>query len=52
MLKKILEELKDHALLAVIIETDTDPWFFKTTGPEETINYWKDSFNDFLITIK
>jgi hypothetical protein len=47
-----VEELKDYALLAVIVETESDPWFFKTTGPEETINYWQDSFNDFLQSIK
>lgn len=47
-----VEELKNYALLAVIVETEKDPWFFKTTGPEETINYWKDSFNEFLLTIK
>jgi hypothetical protein len=47
-----VEELKNYALMAVIVETETDPWFFKATGPEETVNYWKDSFNDFLQSIK
>jgi len=47
-----VEELKNSALLAVIVETEKDPWFFKTTGPEETVNYWRDSFNEFLLTIK
>jgi hypothetical protein len=47
-----VEELKNSALLAVIVETEKDPWFFKITGPEETINYWKTSFSEFLQTIK
>lgn len=52
MMSGDVEELKNYELMAVIVETETDPWFFKVTGPEETINYWKDSFNDFLLTIK
>ena len=52
MMSGDVEELENYALLAVIVETEKDPWFFKTTGPEETINYWKDSFNEFLLTIK
>jgi len=47
-----VEELENSALLAVIVETEKDPWFFKITGPEETINYWKDSYNEFLQSIK
>ncbi len=52
MMSGEVEELENYELLAVIVETESDPWFFKATGPEETINYWKDSFNEFLSTIK
>jgi hypothetical protein len=45
-------ELKNYAMIAAIVETDTDPWFFKTIGPEKTINHWRSEFEKFTETIK
>ena len=43
-------ELKNYAMIAAIVETSTDPWFFKTVGPEETINHWRQDFEKFTHT--
>jgi hypothetical protein len=45
-------ELADYAMIAAIVETSTDPWFFKTVGPEKTINHWRPAFEKFAGTIK
>jgi len=45
-------ELEDYAMVAAIVETSTDPWFFKTVGPEKTINHWRSQFEAFTRTIK
>lgn len=45
-------ELTDYAMMAAIVETSSDPWFFKTTGPEETINKWYEKFEKFATTIR
>lgn len=47
-----VSELPDYAMLAAIIETDRDPWFFKAVGPQKTIDYWRSSFESFITTIK
>ena len=44
-------ELKNYAMIAAIVETSTDPWFFKTVGPEVTINHWRQDFEKFTRTI-
>jgi hypothetical protein len=44
------EELPNYALLAAIIETGSGPWFFKTTGPQKTIDYWRPEFEKFAQT--
>lgn len=36
---------KKYALLAAIVQTPTDPWFFKITGPEKTVKKWEPEFN-------
>jgi hypothetical protein len=46
-----VEELPGYALLAAIVETANGPWFFKTTGPQETIDYWRPEFEKFAETI-
>jgi len=45
-------ELNHFAMIAAIVETSTDPWFFKTVGPEVTINYWRQDFEKFSRTIR
>jgi hypothetical protein len=45
-------ELNNYAMVAAIVETSTDPWFFKTVGPETTINHWRPEFEKFVGTIK
>jgi hypothetical protein len=45
-------ELKNYAMVAAIVETSTDPWFFKTIGPEVTINHWRPDFEKFSKTFK
>ena len=46
------QEMQNFAVLGAIVETSGDPWFFKTVGPEITINHWKPSFQTFLSTIQ
>jgi hypothetical protein len=43
-------ELNDYAMVAAIVETSSDPWFFKTIGPEVTINHWRQDFEKFANT--
>jgi hypothetical protein len=45
-------ELKNYAMIAAIVETSTDPWFFKTVGPEKTIKHWQSEFENFAKTFK
>ena len=39
-------------LLGGIIETGSGPWFVKLTGPEKSVEHWKDSFNEFMKSFK
>jgi hypothetical protein len=43
-----VEEMPNHAMLAAIVETANGPWFFKATGPQKTIDHWRDSFDEFV----
>jgi hypothetical protein len=45
-------ELKDYAMVAAIVETATDPWFFKTIGPKVTIDHWRSEFEKFTKSFK
>jgi hypothetical protein len=45
-----VSELNDYAMIAAIVETSADPWFFKTIGPEVTINHWRQDFEKFATT--
>jgi len=45
-------ELKNYAMVAAIVETNTDPWFFKTIGPQATIDHWRGEIEKFARTIK
>ncbi len=42
----------DYRMLAAIVETPGGPWFFKLTGPKQTVGKWKSSFDGFVQTIK
>lgn len=37
-----------YAMLAAMVETSAGPWQFKATGPEKTLSYWRDSFDEFV----
>ena len=43
-----VDEFGGYALLAAIAETEQGLWFFKATGPEDTINHWQKSFDEFV----
>lgn len=45
-------EKPDYAMLAAIVETKEGPWFFKITGQETTVEYWKPAFEEFLMTFR
>lgn len=42
------DEKTGYALLSAIAQTANGPWFFKATGPEETILHWRPSFEQFV----
>jgi hypothetical protein len=46
------KELSGYAMMAAIVETSSDPWFFKAVGPQATINGWRAEFESFVKTIK
>ncbi len=46
------EPKPDFRMLAAIAETTGGPWFFKLTGPKNTIAKWEESFFSFLNTIE
>ena len=46
------EEMKDYAMLAAIVETSKDPWFFKMIGPQTTVDHWKPEFDKFVNSFK
>jgi len=37
-----------YAMLAAMVETSQGPWQFKATGPEQTLSYWRESFDEFV----
>ncbi len=47
-----VEKRENYAMLAAIVETGESPWFFKATGPEETINYWRADFTEFVKSVE
>jgi len=46
------EEIPEYAMLAAIVETSEDPWFFKMTGPQTTVDNWKPEFDKFVNSFK
>lgn len=45
------EPQEGYKMLAAIIETSSDPWFLKLTGPEATVDYWENSFTEFVESV-
>ena len=52
MMSGPVEELPGYAMLAAIVPTPQGPWFFKATGPQKTIDFWKDDFEKFSGSFK
>lgn len=46
------KELPGYAMMAAIVVHEASPWFFKATGPKETIDHWRADFTSFLKTIR
>jgi len=46
------KELPGFAMLAAIVETSSDPWFFKAVGPQVTVDDWRPAFELFAKTFK
>jgi hypothetical protein len=46
------EELPNYAMLAAIVETSKDPWFFKFVGPQKTVDHWRPEFDKFVNSFK
>jgi len=44
-------EKPDFKMLAAIVKTPKGPYFIKFIGPEDTVNKWEDSFDEFLQTL-
>jgi hypothetical protein len=38
-------------MVAAIVETDAGPWFFKLTGPGRTVERWRASFDQFVVSL-
>jgi hypothetical protein len=47
-----VDEVAGYALKAAIVETADGPWFFKTVGPQQTIDHWNAAFDEFVKTFK
>jgi hypothetical protein len=41
----------NHRMVAAIAETDGGPWFFKLTGPGATVERWRASFDQFVVSL-
>ncbi len=42
----------NHRMLAGIVETPRGSYFFKLTGPEQTVAHWKGSFDRFVESVR
>jgi len=47
-----VKEVPSSAMFAAIVETGTDPWFFKAVGPQSTIDHWRPSFDALVQSFK
>lgn len=41
-------DMPGYAMIAAMVETSQGPWQFKATGPEKTLSYWRESFDEFV----
>lgn len=46
------EPKPNFRMLSAVAETANGPWFFKLTGPAETVAKWEASFHSFLDTLQ
>jgi len=44
--------LPDYRLLAAIVETSDDHYYFKLVGPQATVNRWASSFDEFILSVR
>lgn len=42
------EPLEGYRMMGAIVEAARGPFFFKLTGPEETVARWEDSFASYI----
>ncbi len=42
----------NYRMLAAIIDSSQGPWFFKLTGPHDTVQKWESSFYEFTETLR
>jgi len=47
-----VKEMNNYALIGAIAEAGNDPWFFKATGPQETIDSNRETFINFIKSFK
>lgn len=52
MMSGPVDEMKNYAMLAAIVETPNGPYFFKAVGPQKTVDHWKPSFYQFVETLR
>ncbi len=52
MMNGPFEEKPGYAMLAAIAETSQGPWFFKAVGPQQTIDAWREEFDNFVKTFR
>lgn len=43
-----VDEMKNYAMRAAIVETSNGPWFFKAVGPQGTVDKCLDGFNSMV----
>ncbi len=46
------KQLENWMLLAAIVESDSGPWFFKATGPKDTMNRERAAFESLLDSLE
>ncbi len=46
------EPKPNHRMLAAIVESPQGPYFFKLTGPEETVGHWVGAFDQFIESVR
>lgn len=47
-----VQEKPGYAMWAAIVETADSPWFFKATGPKETVDKYQADFDEFVKTFR